>query len=75
MRDLLERRDPGKTICTSEAARALGGDRGFRPLMPLVRSAARAMVDCGELEVTQGGRVADPATARGPIRLRLVDPS
>jgi len=75
IRDLLERRDPGKTICPSEAARALGGDRGFRPLMPLVRSAARAMVDRGELEVTQGGRVADPATARGPIRLRLVDPS
>lgn len=40
--DLLAVRDPGKTICPSDAARALGGDDGFRPLMPLVRDAARA---------------------------------
>jgi Protein of unknown function (DUF3253) len=29
--ELLEQRDPGKTICPSDAARALGGD-GFQPL-------------------------------------------
>ena len=69
--DLLAQRDEGRTICPSEAARALGGDDGFRPLMPLVRDAAAELVGRGELEVTQSGNVVDLAEARGPIRLRL----
>ena len=74
--DLLARRDPGKTICPSEAARVLGGDEGFRPLMPLVRDAARALVTAGRVEVTQSGQPVDLDAARGPIRLRtpLRDP-
>ncbi len=68
---LLEQRDEGKTICPSDAARDLGGDDGFRPLMSVVREAARAMVARGELEVTQGGKVVDLDSARGAIRLRL----
>jgi hypothetical protein len=68
---LLAQRDEGRTICPSEAARALGGDDGFRPLMPLVRDAAAHLVRRGELEVTQSGNVVDPSGARGPIRLRL----
>lgn len=68
--DLLARRDHGKTICPSDAARVLGGDAGFRPLMPLVRAAAAALVASGEIEVTQRGSVVDLATARGAIRLR-----
>jgi hypothetical protein len=71
IRRLLERRDPGKTICPSDVARELGGDEGFRELMPAVRQAARAMADRGELEVTQRGRVVDLERARGAIRLRL----
>ena len=70
--DLLARRDPGKTICPSEAARALGGDGGFRPLMPLVRAAAGALADAGRIEVTQRGRRVQLERARGPIRLRLL---
>ena len=69
--DLLARRDPGKTICPSDAARALGGDADFRPLMRLVREAAAALVADGDIEVTQRGRVVHLATARGAIRLRL----
>jgi hypothetical protein len=65
---LLASRDPGRTICPSDAARVLGGDDGFRPL---VREAAGQLVARGELEVTQSGAVVDLATARGPIRLRL----
>jgi len=73
---LLESRAPGRTICPSEAARALAGDDGFRPLMEPVRETARAMVARGELEITQRGQaVADPAATRGPIRLRLPQPS
>lgn len=68
--DLLARRDRGKTICPSEAARALGGDEGFRSLMPLVRDAARALVTDGRIEVTQAGRPVDLDAARGPVRLR-----
>ena len=69
--DLLARRDPGKTICPSDAARALGGDDDVRALMPLVRAAAAALVATGAIDVTQRGRVVDLATARGAIRLRL----
>lgn len=68
---LLERRDPGKTICPSDAARALAGDGDFRPLMESVRARARVMVDRGDLEITQDGRVVDPDSPRGAIRLRL----
>jgi hypothetical protein len=71
---LLASRDRGRTICPSDAARALGGDDGFRPLMPLVREAAGQLVARGELEVTQSGALVDLATARGPIRLRLPHP-
>jgi hypothetical protein len=70
--DLLARRDPGKTICPSDAARALGGDDGFRPLMALVRDAARTLVAEGRIDVTQSGRRVDLDTARGAIRLRAV---
>jgi hypothetical protein len=68
--DLLEQRDPGKTICPSDAARALGGDDGFRPLMDLVRDAAGELVEAGRIEVTQHGEPVDLDRAKGPIRLR-----
>ena len=72
--DLLAHRDPGKTICPSDAARTLGGDEGFRPLMPLVRDAARALVAARRIEVTQAGQPVDLDTARGAIRLRALPP-
>jgi len=72
--DLLARRDAGKTICPSEAARALGGDDGFRPLMGVVREAAGALADQGSIEVVQKGRPVDLGAARGPIRLRAATP-
>ena len=67
-RKILELLEPGKTICPSDAARALAQD--WRPLMDPVRRVARGM---DEVEVTQKGRVVDPDAARGPIRLRLVE--
>ena len=67
---LLAERDEGKTICPSDAARALGGDDGFRQLMPLVRDAARSLVAEGRIDVTQSGEVVDLDSARGAIRLR-----
>ena len=67
--ELLERRGPGKTICPSDAARALAG-RDFRPLMDAARAAAAGLVADGEIEITQRGQVVDIAQARGPVRLR-----
>jgi hypothetical protein len=69
--ELLERRARGATICPSEAARAVGGD-DWRPLMEPARAAARRLVARGEVEITQGGRVVDGSTARGPVRVRRV---
>jgi hypothetical protein len=69
--ELLKAQSEGKTICPSDAARALAGDR-FRPLMQPVRDAAIELADQGRIEVTQRGAVIDPRTARGPIRYRLI---
>jgi hypothetical protein len=68
--DLLAARSRGASICPSEAARAIGGD-DWRPLMEPARRAARRLVVSGRVEITQSGRVVDPSTAKGPIRIRL----
>lgn len=74
--ELLSRRSAGATICPSEAARAVasedGGERAWRDLMEPARRAARRLVAQGRVEITQGGRVVDPSTAKGPIRIRSV---
>lgn len=70
---LLARRGEERTICPSEAARALR-PADWRPLMAPVRDAAAAMADEGRLEVTQRGEVVDLRSARGPVRLRLPKP-
>lgn len=72
IRTLLDARAEGRTICPSEAARAVFGDDAFRPHMDAVRAVAFALADAGELEVTQKGEVVDGRSARGPIRLRRV---
>ncbi|MGR2752606.1 DUF3253 domain-containing protein [Agromyces arachidis] len=70
IRTLLDRRAATATICPSEAARLVGGDDGWRELMEPARRAARRLVASGEVEITQSGRVVDPSTAKGPIRIR-----
>lgn len=60
----------GRSICPSEAARAVAGGEEWRDLMEPARRAARRLVDAGEVEITQQGHVVDPSTARGPIRIR-----
>jgi hypothetical protein len=66
--DLLDQRDQGRTICPSEAARAVGG-KEWRDLMPAAREAAGRMAGRGEVVVTQKGREVDATGARGPIRI------
>ncbi len=68
--DLLQARSRGASICPSEAARTVGGE-GWRDLMEPARRAARRLVASGVVVITQGGRIVDPSTARGPIRVRF----
>ena len=68
--DLLQKRGPGKTICPSEAARAVD-PTGWRDLMEPTRAVARELTAEGTLEITQKGQAVDPDSARGAIRLRL----
>lgn len=68
---LLAERGVGKTICPSEAARAVGAAE-WEGLMEATRMAARRLVERGEIVITQGGKIVDPSRARGPIRLKLL---
>lgn len=70
--DLLAQRARTSSICPSDAARAVGGadEDAWRELMEPARRAARRLVASGEVEITQGGRVVDPSTAKGAIRIR-----
>lgn len=80
MAALLRERGAGKSICPSEAARAVGGPGddgegngrgGWRELMEPARMAARRLVSQGVAEMTQGGKAVDPSSAKGPVRVRL----
>lgn len=71
IRNLLAGRAATSTICPSDVARAATSNEDeWRALMEPIRRAARRMVAAGEVEITQGGKVVDPSTARGPIRIR-----
>jgi hypothetical protein len=68
---MLASRAATSTICPSDVARAISQDESeWRALMEPVRRAARRMVARGEVDITQGGNVVDPSTAKGPIRIR-----
>ena len=77
---LLAERGRNKTICPSEAAKLVAGDprqkckttrRDWEALMEPARAAARHLATQKKLLITQHDRPVDPATAKGPIRLRL----
>ncbi|MGF1477210.1 MAG: DUF3253 domain-containing protein [Geminicoccaceae bacterium] len=72
--ELCQERGPDKTICPSEAARALAGDDGdTQALMNEVRAAGRRLAWAGKIAVTQKGKPVDPDQAKGPIRFGLAD--
>nr|WP_166760069.1 DUF2256 and DUF3253 domain-containing protein [Frigoribacterium faeni] len=72
IRELLAARAATSTICPSDVARSIAPDdeAAWRDLMEPVRRAARRLVAAGEVDITQGGSVVDPSTAKGPIRIR-----
>ncbi len=73
MLTLAAARGPGKTICPSEVARAIGGPHpdGWGPLMTPIRKVAVALMKEGRIVITRKGRPVDPDDFRGVYRLRL----
>ncbi|GFG52501.1 S-adenosylmethionine tRNA ribosyltransferase [Mycolicibacterium agri] len=69
--ELSRDRGPDKTICPSDAARAVDADN-WRELMDEARDAARALAREGKVVITQGGEAVDPDVEwRGPIRISI----
>lgn len=67
---LARERGPQKSICPSDATRAVGGEQ-WRDLMDDARTIARELARDGDVEITQKGEVLDPdGDWRGPIRIR-----
>jgi hypothetical protein len=84
LNDFLDKRQPPKTFCPSEVARALTtaelqalGFAEWRDAMPAIRELAWEWRSKGRCEVLQKGAVLGDEVGsddvRGPIRLRRVD--
>ena len=70
---LLAARDPGKSICPSEVARALDAQE-WRRLLPQVKATAVGLARAGRLQITRHGKAVDPDAFKGVYRLRLPVP-
>lgn len=70
---LVAERGVDRTICPSEAARAVGGDHPdqWGPLMQPVRRLAVRLAKEGRIVITRKGRAVDPDDFRGVYRLGL----
>jgi hypothetical protein len=70
---LVAERGHGRTICPSEAARAVGGIHpdGWGPLMPHVRRISIMLAKDGQIVIIRKGKVADPDDFRGVYRLSI----
>jgi hypothetical protein len=68
---MVTERGPDKTICPSEAARAIGGNQpdGWGPLMQPIRRIAVKLAREGRIVITRKGRIVDPDDFRGVYRL------
>jgi len=67
-------RGPEKSICPTEAARALAGnpsDDSWRAKLSPVRLAAARLAKAGRIEILRKGKPVAPEDARGVVRLRL----
>jgi Protein of unknown function (DUF3253) len=69
---LARHRGSASSICPSDAARAIGGDR-WRDLTAQSRTIAFELAKAGEVEILQRGTVRDPERRwGGPIRIRAM---
>lgn len=67
---LVEKRGDGKSICPSEAARAVA-PQDWRRLMRLVRAEAVALAMAGKVAILRKGKPVDPLDFRGVYRIGL----
>lgn len=72
--DLAAARGIGKTICPSEAARAIAGPdpQAWSRLMPAIRRVAIGLMKAGLVAITRKGRPVDPEDFRGVYRIAIV---
>ncbi len=71
---LLAARGPDKSICPSEAARALAGEaagEAWRGQLGLVRRVALRLAAEGRIDVLRKGKPVATADVKGVIRLRI----
>ena len=73
---LVDARGPDKSICPSEAARAVGDAMGakgeeWQSLLGDVRQAAVSLARAGRIEILRKGKPIDPGSVRGVVRLRV----
>jgi hypothetical protein len=70
---MVAERGPDKTICPSDAARALAGDKPdeWGPLMQPLRRVAVRLAKEGRLVIYRKGKQADPDDFKGIYRLGL----
>jgi hypothetical protein len=68
VRALLRHRAPTSTICPSDVARVVAGDR-FRSAMDDARRTAARLRAEGVVRTTQKGVEVDPLDVRGPLRI------
>ncbi|MEM0985153.1 MAG: DUF3253 domain-containing protein [Pseudomonadota bacterium] len=67
---LVEVRGVGKTICPTEAAKAVSKDR-WRAVLPDVRAEAVRLAKAGEIMIYRKGKPVDPGAFKGVYRLGL----
>ena len=65
---LVAERGADRSICPSEAARALSP--AWQVLLPAVRRAAVTLAQAGRIDILRKGKPVEPAGVRGVIRLR-----
>ncbi len=71
---VLAARGPEKSICPTEAARALAGnpaDESWRACLPAIRRAAISLAGDEKIQIMRKGKPIAPADMHGVIRLKL----
>ena len=71
---LCRARGTAKSICPTEAARLLSGDRqdeSWQAVLPRVRRAALQLAEAGVIDILRKGKPVAPEAAHGVVRLRL----
>ena len=67
---LIALRGPGKTICPTEAAKAVS-EKNWRKLLPDVRASAVRLALAEKATIYRSGRPVDPSNFKGVYRIGL----